>query len=237
MQYVRRNLSLYLTNRVNAYLIAPGILLIVAVLTVVLGLIIGIRVGLPLPPEIIEGFHHNTAVFWAMAGFLVSFGALTANRGLAGALAFGSTRKHFLEGTCLGFVVTSLVLVGVGLLLLVLEATTGYGVGVKFLTIAAMDNGNPLVVALNLFMLSLVSLFTGMSFGDVYRAAGPLWTAAAVIAVVLVVLALVAAAVAWPAGVTALTDAVGRWALPMALAACALLAAVVSRTVVRFAEV
>lgn len=90
----RRNLALYLTNRLNSFVVAPAILVLVAILTVVIGLIIGIRTGLPLPQPVQDGFQANLAVFWALPGFLISHGALTANRGFAGALAFGSTRRN-----------------------------------------------------------------------------------------------------------------------------------------------
>ena len=108
MQYARRNLALYLTNRLNSFVVAPAILVLVAILTVVIGLIIGIRTGLPLPQPVQDGFQANLAVFWALPGFLISHGALTANRGFAGALAFGSTRRNFWAGTAMGFMITSL---------------------------------------------------------------------------------------------------------------------------------
>lgn len=237
MNYVRRNLALYLTNRINSFVIAPAILLILAVIVVIVGLIIGIRTGLPLPDQVSESFKYNQAVFWALAGFLISHGALTANRGFAGSLAFGSTRRNFWAGTALGFVITSLVVVAVGLVLLAIEATTGYGVGAHFLAIHALDNGNPLVVAVSLFLLSLMSLFVGMAFGGIYRAAGVIWTVVSVVVVVLAALGLFAAVVAWPDVWMDAMAQLGRWALPLGLLIVTGLAAVASRIVVRFAEI
>lgn len=237
MQYVRRNLALYLTNRVNSFVIAPAILLMVAVIMIIIGLIIGIRTGLPLPHDVSEGFTYNQAVFWAVPGFLISHGALTANRGLAGSLAFGSTRRNFWAGTALGFVVTSLIVVGVGLILLAVERATGYGVDVSFLTVTAMDNGNPLIVAVSLFLMSLMSLFAGMGFGGIYRAAGVIWTVISVVAVVLLLLGLIAAVVAWPDFWFDLVAELGRWTIPLGLLIVTVIAAIASRTVVRFAEI
>lgn len=237
MQYVRRNLALYLTNRVNSFVIAPAILLMVAVIMIIIALIIGIRTGLPLPPEASEGFKYNQAIFWAIPGFLISHGALTANRGFAGSLAFGSTRHNFWAGTALGFVVTALIVVAVGLVLLAIEVATGYGVGVSYLTVTALDNGNPLIVAISLFLLCLMSLFTGMGFGGIYRAAGVIWTVICVVAVVLLLLGLIAAVVAWPDFWFDLAGELGRWTIPLGLLIVTAVAAIASRTVVRFAEI
>ena len=237
MQYVRRNLALYLTNRVNSFVIGPAILLLVAVILIIIGLIIGIRTGLPLPEEVSRGFEYNQAVFWAIPGFLISHGALTANRGFAGSLAFGSTRRNFWAGTAVGFAVTSLVVVAVGLVLLAVEVATGYGVGISFLTISALDNGNPLIVGVTLFLLCLMSLFAGMSFGGIYRAAGVVWTVISVVAVVLVLLGLIAVIVAWPEFWFDLVAELGRWTVPLGLTIATVIAAVASRTVVRFAEI
>lgn len=237
MQYVRRNLALYLTNRVNSFVIAPAILLMVAVIMIIIGLIIGIRTGLPLPSEVSEGFKYNQAIFWAIPGFLISHGALTANRGFAGSLAFGSTRHNFWAGTALGFVITSLVVVAVGLVLLAIESATGYGVGVSYLTVTAMDNGNPLIVVISLFLMCLMSLFAGMGFGGIYRAAGVVWTVISVVAVVLLLLGLIAAVVAWPDFWVDLVGELGRWTIPLGLLIVTVIAAIASRTVVRFAEI
>ena len=237
MQYARRNLALYLTNRLNSFVVAPAILVLVAILTVVIGLIIGIRTGLPLPQPVQEGFNNNLSVFWALPGFLISHGALTANRGFAGALAFGSTRRNFWAGTAMGFMITSLAVAAVGLVILAVEAATGYGVGASFLTIAALDHGSPLVVAMTLFLLSLMSLFAGMSFGGIYRAAGVIWTVVSIVAVVLVALGLIAAIVAWPGFWLGLASEIGRWTVPLGLVVATLVAGIASRTVVRIAEI
>ena len=237
MQYVRKNLALYLTNRSNAFVIAPAILLIAGVVVVVIGLIIGIRTGLPLPVEVSEGFRYNSAIFWAVPSFLISFGVLSANRGLSSALAFGSTRGHFWAGTAVGFVITSLVTTAVALVLLTVETTTGYGVGVRYLAVRGLDDGRPAVVAAAVFFLCLTSLFAGMSFGGVYRAFGTLWTAVAVIGVVVVILALMAVIVAWPAAWLRLFSELGGWSAPLVFLAAAAVGAAASRTVTRFATV
>ncbi|MCT1801396.1 MAG: hypothetical protein DI613_15220 [Kocuria rhizophila] len=237
MQYARRNLALYVTNRSQSFVVAPAILLMVAVIMIIIGLIIGIRTGLPLPSEVSEGFKYNQAIFWAIPGFLISHGALTANRGFAGSLAFGSTRRNFWAGTAMGFMVTSLVVVAVGLVLLAIESATGYGVGVSYLTITALDNGNPLIVAVSLFLMCLMSLFAGMSFGGIYRALGVVWTVISVVTVVLVVLGLVAMIVAWPDFWMDMVANLGRWTVPLGLLIATVIAAIASRTVVRFAEI
>ncbi|WP_290656053.1 hypothetical protein [Kocuria sp.] len=237
MQYARRNFALYLTNRLNSFVVAPAILVLVAILTVVIGLIIGIRTGLPLPQPVQDGFQANLAVFWALPGFLISHGALTANRGFAGALAFGSTRRNFWAGTAMGFMITSLVVAAVGLVILAVEAATGFGLGISFLTIHALGDGNPLIVAVTLFLLSLMSLFAGMSFGGIYRAAGVIWTVISIVAVVLVALGLLAAIVAWPDFWLDLASELGRWGIPLGLVVVTLIAAIASRAVVRYAEI
>lgn len=237
MQYVRRNLALYLTNRSSAFVIAPTILLIVGAMVVIVGLIIGIRTGVPLPADVREGFRYNSAFFWAVPGFLISFGALSANRGLGGALAFGSTRGHFWAGTAVGFVVTALVTTAVALVLLAIEALTGYGVGVRYLDVVWLADGHPVVVAATVFFLCLTSLFVGMSFGGVYRALGVIWTVVSVITVVLLLLALVAVIVAWPDVWLRIFSQLGGWGVPLVFVVTAAIGAAASRTVTRFATV
>lgn len=237
MQYARRNLALYLTNRLNSFVVAPAILVLVAILMVVIGLIIGIRTGLPLPQPVQDGFQANLAVFWALPGFLISHGALTVNRCFAGALAFGSTRRSFWAGTAMGFMITSLVVAAVGLVILAVEAATGFGLGISFLTIHALGDGSPLIVAVTLFLLSPMSLFAGMSFGGFYRAAGVTWTVISIVAVVLVALGLLAAIVAWPDFWLDLASELGRWDIPLGLVVVTLIAGIASRAVVRYAEI
>ena len=122
-------------------------------------------------------------------------------------------------------------------MILAAEAATGFGLGISFLTIHALGDGNPLIVAVTLFLLSLMSLFAGMSFGGIYRAAGVIWTVISIVAVVLVALGLLAAIVAWPDLWLNLASELGRWGIPLGLVVVTLIAGIASRAVVRYAEI
>lgn len=137
----------------------------------------------------------------------------------------------------MGFMITSLVVAAVGLVILAVEAATGFGLGISFLTIHALGDGSPLIVAVTLFLLSLMSLFGGMSFGGIYRAAGVTWTVISIVAVVLVALGLLAAIVAWPDFWLDLASELGRWDIPLGLVVVTLIAGIASRAVVRYAEI
>lgn len=238
MNHTRKNLTLYLSNREQALGVPLYILAVVVLISVAIALIAGIRFGLPVPQEFSEGMSGNIGGITAVPGFLVYLGVVSLNHNFSMALAFGSTRRHLWTGTSLGFLITSAVTAAGSLVFLALEHLTNYWfIGARAFDVAVLGDGNYLVCACVVFVMSLLSLFVGALFGTVYRAFGPRWTTVVGIAVGLVVLLAVAVLV-WRWGVIApaLAD-LGIWAAVIAGAVAAALAAGGSYTANRYATV
>jgi hypothetical protein len=183
MNYSKRALRLYLANPMYVVGVPTLTLVGMSALMILIAVIVGIAVGLPLPPEIAAGFRTSLGPILAFPGFLVTLGVLAVNRNFAMALAFGGTRRHFWFGTSLGFAVTSLATAVTGVVLLGLEKLTdGWFVHTAAFDIRALGGGDVPTTFTMLLLISLLSMYVGALFGTVYRAFG---TRALVVAVVL----------------------------------------------------
>lgn len=193
MTHVRPNLRLYLANRTGVLFTPVVILTIMLGLSLIVAGFIGIATGFPLPEGTVVRMRYNGGALYCVPGFLLSVGVLAMNRNFSMALAFGSTRRNFWLGTSIGFILTSLA-VGVGtVLLLGLEILTDHWfINARAFDVVALGSGDPVQAFATMFVLSMLSLYTGAFFGTIYRALGTVWTSVA--AVGLGVLALSAGA-------------------------------------------
>lgn len=239
LPYPLRSLRLHLAERDNAFFAPMLILLAVVVVTVLIGLVIGIATGFPLPDAVSEGFRtNNLGMFWALTGFFVSSAALSMNRTFATALALGGTRRDYWLGTTVGFVITSLTIALFSLLLLAIENLTGgWFLGVHALDVTLLGDGDPLRTFVTVFLFALASLQLGAAFGTLFRAYGPTVLTVVIIAAALVVVGIVALAVwQWDATLR-LVSGTGAWLPALILLAVVLVGGASSFLAIRRATV
>jgi len=231
-----RSLRLYLSNK--AYVVGVPVitLLLMVLVSVFIALVMGIVYGLPLPEGVVEGFRNNLGSLTALPGFLISVGALAANRNFAMALAFGSTRRHFWAGTAVGFAVTSVVTSVAGVVLLALEKLThGWFIHAPAFDVVAMGRGNYVKTFCMIFVLSLLSLFLGALFGTVFRAFGTVPTTVTAITMGVVLMGLIAVGVWQRVRVAAFFADWGLWAVVALVAALVVAVAAASYSANRLA--
>ncbi|MDO5618542.1 hypothetical protein [Kocuria sp.] len=193
MTYSLRSFRIYMAQRTFSVYVAPVMLLAVLALTVIAGLITGMVVGLPLPPEVADGFQGIFMVVSVLIGFFISSSALAVNRTFATVLAFGGTRRDFWLGSSLGFVVTAMIAAVCGTLLLGLERLTdGWFIGVPVFDTPFLGDGNLLITFVSVLAYSLAALFMGAAFGTIFRAFGARAVTAAIVSAVLLVAGVVA---------------------------------------------
>lgn len=221
MNYVRRTLRLYLTNRTWALGIPVFILGGMVALSILISVIIGINLGFPLPADVQDGMRGNAGSVYSIPGFLIALGALAMNRNFSMALAFGASRRNFYLGTSLGFLATAAT-VGVGALVgLAVERLTNYWfIGARAFDVTVLGDGNIVKTFMTMFVLALLSMYVGALFGTIFRAFGTVWTSVSVIAVVLVLAALLILTVWQWRHIEPLYTRLGDW-LPLILAAVA----------------
>ena len=171
--YILRNVQQYLAQRQFSLLIPLQILVLMLAISVVIVLLIGIRTGLPVSPEMGDWLRGNIGSVMSFPGFLIMAGAMCANHQFPAALAFGSTRHNFWIGTMIGFSITSLAtglfaLIGLGLELL----TNHWWIGVHAFDVSVLGDGNPASTMVIIALLSMASLLIGATYGMVFRSYG-----------------------------------------------------------------
>lgn len=239
LPYPLRTLRLHLAERDNAYLAPVLILTAVVVLSILVGLVIGIITGFPLPAEVTEGFRTgNLGVLWALPGFLISSSALAVNRTLPTVLALGGTRRDYWLGSSAGYLVTSVVTAVAALVLLAAERLTGgWFLGVRALDVAFLGDGNPLLVFLTMTLLCLAGLLLGAAFGTVFRAYGAKGLTVVIAAAVLLLVGLIALAVSQWEITSRLALGAGVWLVPLILLGVVVASAAGSLLAIRRATV
>ena len=233
--YVMRNLQQYLAQRQYSLLIPLEILALMLGISVVIVLLIGIRTGIPVPPEVTEGMRsNNLGSVMSFPFFLVSAGALCANRQFSAALAFGSTRRNFWIGTLLGFAVTSVATGAFALIGLGLERLTNHWwIGVYAFDVGVLGRGNPASTTAIIAMLSMASLLVGATYGMVFRSYGSRTLTMSLIATGLVLVALLAAFIWRAEAVVRFFTPWGVWTIAAGSGVVALIAVVAGYWVCR----
>lgn len=237
--YPLRTLRLHLAERDHAYLAPVLLLCAVVVVTILIGLILGIALGFPLPEQVGEGFRtNNLGVIWALTGFFISSAALSVNRTFATVLALGGTRRDYWLGATTGFVITSLITGVTALMLLLIEnATDGYVLGVHAIDVHLLGGGDILRTFVTAFLFALSGLLMGAAFGTVFRAFGPKVLTLVISGVGLVVIGLVALAV-WQWETTLqIAQGTGSWLVPLIMLVIVLVAGAGSLLAIRRASV
>ncbi|MGO1385207.1 MAG: hypothetical protein ACTHU1_10550 [Arachnia sp.] len=77
-------------------------------------------------PEVIDGFRNNGGIVWTLAGFLVSLGVQAATACFAFATSLGTTRRDYVLGTGVYFMLQTVYVTAILSALLALEKATGH---------------------------------------------------------------------------------------------------------------
>ncbi len=232
MAVVRMHFNRRFSTFVMPLILGLGVVVLMVVIVATLR-----AAGVPTSnPEVLEGFRNNGGIVGTLAGFLISLGVQAATACFAFATSLGTTRRDYVLGTGIYFLLQTLYVAAILSLLLVLEkATDHWFLNAYALDVTVLGSGNwvPFLLIVTAGTLSMQAV--GAMFGASwlrFGSRGPLLIAAAM--VVLLVGAILIVIPRWGALASAFT--VG-WAalLLFALGAVALLAtgAFLSRTSVR----
>ena len=137
-----------------------------------------------------DGMSTNGGITFTLLGFLIALGVQSATPCFAFATSLGVTRRHYVAGTAVYFVIQSLLVTALLSVLLVLEKVTDHWfIGVRALDVVILGSGDwgrfLVIVSLGVLMcLSLGALFgaSWLRFGT----RGPLIIAAVVVLVLAV---------------------------------------------------
>lgn len=194
----RRNIQAvvrqYLAEPQYSILIPMEILALMWIISALIVLMMGIRVGLPLPAAMQQSnSQYNLGPVYSFPFFLVSAGALCVNRQFNAALAFGSTRRAFWGGTAIGFLITSATTAAFATLALFFEKITNHwGFGVHAFDVSVLGSGNYAMTFTVIFTMALASLLIGATYGTVFRSFGVSGMVAAILGTAVVLIDLLA---------------------------------------------
>lgn len=94
-------------------------------------------------PEFIDGIRNNGSVVYTLAGFLISLGVQAATACFAFATSLGTTRRDYVLGTGVYFLLLTAYVVAILTVLLVLEkATDHWFLNAYTLDVAVLGSGN-----------------------------------------------------------------------------------------------
>ncbi|MEO7589282.1 MAG: hypothetical protein ABIS84_14785 [Arachnia sp.] len=117
---------MHFNRRFSAFYMPP-ILGVGVVVIMVLVVATMAAAGVPTSsPEVIEGFRNNGGIVWTLAGFLVSLGVQAATACFAFATSLGTTRRDYVLGTGVYFVLQTVYVTAILATLLGLEKVTGH---------------------------------------------------------------------------------------------------------------
>lgn len=132
-----------------------------------------------------NGMSTNGGITFTLLGFLIALGVQSSTACFAFATSLGVTRRHYVAGTALYFVIQTLLVTALSSVLLLLEKLTdSWFIGVRALDVVTLGSGDwgrfLVIVSLGVLMgLSLGALFgaSWLRFGN----RGPLIIAAVVV--------------------------------------------------------
>lgn len=186
MAVVRMHLNRKFSSFVVPLILGLGVVAVMMVVVATLDV-----AGVPTSsPEVIDGFRNNGGITWTLAGFLVSLGVQAATSCFAFATSLGTTRRDYVLGTGIYFLLQTAYVTAILSLLLAVEKATGhwfinaYTLDVR--TLGSGDWGRFLVVVLAgaLSMQAVGAMFgaSWLRFGS----RGPLLIAAAMLGLLVV---------------------------------------------------
>ncbi len=219
----------YLAEKQYSLFIPIYILVLYWTISVIIVLFMGIKAGLPLPTVMQESnATYNTGAIMSLPYFLIVVGALCVNRQFGAALAFGSTRRDFWLGTMMGFIITSSIIGVFTMLGLAAEQWTNHWwFGVYAFDVAVLGSGNYGIAWCTMFILSLVSLLIGATYGTVFRSFGAKTLTVAIVVTSVVTLGIFAIFIWQSTAIIAFFAPWGYWTISAVLAAICIVMSVV----------
>lgn len=160
---------LQMNKRDVSFLVPASIVGLVLVISAIISIALQ-RAGLdPADPTYADGARYNSGILWSLPGFLVYYGVQAVATTFPFAMALGATRRNYVFGTALANVVTSLYITALMLVLLWVELATGHWwFNIYVLDIHGLGAGNPLVLAVTVFLGVLLCTSLGGLFGAVW---------------------------------------------------------------------
>lgn len=193
----------------------------VALISVLIGLLFWRSGSQPGSPEWVEGARMNPGMAYALAGFLGYQGVQSVATTFPFAMTLGATRRSFTLGTVLWWAGMSAYLTVIFVVLCALELATGHWfLGFHIFDVAVLGGGDLVRLAAIVFLGSLSVLSVGGVFAAAWARFGS--RGPQLLALGIVVVALVALVVALPS-IGRLAEAFQPWWL--ALAALAMVSA------------
>ena len=129
MQRIKNVLNVHFVDRKGTFLVPIYILAAMVAIVIAIGIIA--RVAGANEADLYEGMKWNGAV-WALLGMGFGIGAMTMTQYLSFALGLGITRREWLAGSSVMFVLIAAgTAVTVMVLKLIEQATTGFGLSVR----------------------------------------------------------------------------------------------------------
>jgi len=143
-------------------------LLTLAVALVISAVVSGVFYQLGSRPgtaEWVQNSRNNSAVFWALPGFLGYYGVQSVATTFPLALTLGAGRRAFTAGTLLFHGLLAAYIALAGLVLLGVERLTGqWFVGLYLMDVVILGGGDPVRLALVLFLATLILMSVGAAF-------------------------------------------------------------------------
>ncbi|RMB62334.1 hypothetical protein [Tessaracoccus antarcticus] len=178
---------MHFSRRFSAFFMPPilgvGVVLIMVVVVWSLGAA-GVSTS---SPEVVDGFRNNGGIVWTLAGFLLSLGVQAATSCFAFATSLGTTRRDYVVGTGMYFVLQTLYVTAILATLLALEKVTGHWfINAYSLDVRALGSGDwgafLLVVLSGALSMQAVGAMFGASWLR-FGSRGPLLISAVLVAV------------------------------------------------------
>lgn len=180
---VRMHLNRKFSTLVMPLILGVGVVILMVVIVATLS-----AAGVPTSsPEFIDGIRNNGGIVYTLAGFLVSLGVQAATACFAFATSLGTTRRDYVLGTGLYFLLQTAYVVGILAVLLVLEKATGHWfINAYTLDVDALGNGRWGSFLLVVFAGTLSMQAVGAMFGASwlrFGSRGPLLISVVLVAV------------------------------------------------------
>lgn len=162
-------------NRPQLVFSAPAqIVLAVLVISAIIAFAIQRAGNDPSDADYVMGARMNMGMVWSLPGFLIYFGVQATATTFPFAVALGSTRRAYVLGTALVNLVLAAYVTVLMVVLLWIELATNHW----FFGLYALDNywlgaGDPVILAVTVFLGVFLSVSIGGLFGGVWVRYGP----------------------------------------------------------------
>ncbi len=178
---------MHFNRRFSAFFMPPilGVGLVLVMVVVVATMT---AAGVPTSsPEVVDGLRNNGAIVWTLAGFMVSLGVQAATACFAFATSLGTTRRDYVVGTGVFFLLQTLYVTGILATLLALEkATDHWFINAYSLDVRGLGSGDWGVFLLVMVTGALSMQAVGAMFGASWLRfgnRGPLLISAVLVAI------------------------------------------------------